>query len=128
MQSIAKRPKIVELRGPDQRDPSNFQIAILKARRRTRIKRRGEAGTGGSGDNVICTSPRLPFSPFFRASLTLARTGGFGLPVFVAQDRLPRKFDLVALAADALDQDLLAFLELVADVLHPPVRDLRNVQ
>ena len=58
----------------------------------------------------------------------LARTRGFRFAILVAQDRFTRKLDLVALAADALHQDLLSFLEFVAHVLHAPIGDLGDVQ
>src|SRR3989442_9781552 len=55
-------------------------------------------------------------------------TGNVGLAVFIAQHGLAGQFDLVAVLADAFDHDLLAFLQLVADVADSTVGDLRNMQ
>ena len=44
------------------------------------------------------------------------------------QNRLPRKFDLVAFFADALDHDLLPFFQLVAHIADAVVGDFRDVQ
>src|SRR5205085_4410201 len=47
---------------------------------------------------------------------------------FVAQQRLAREFDLVALFADALDHDLLPLFEFVAHVADAMIGDLGDVQ
>jgi hypothetical protein len=39
-----------------------------------------------------------------------------GRSLFLSKDRFPRKLDLVSFFADALDHDLLSFLELVTNV------------
>src|SRR5438045_9584582 len=44
------------------------------------------------------------------------------------QDRLPGKLNLVAFLADALDHNLLAFLQFIADVANAAVGDVGNVQ
>ena len=46
----------------------------------------------------------------------------------LAQDGLSGELDLVALFADALDHDLLAFFQLVADILDPAVGYLNECQ
>src|SRR5213080_82886 len=66
-------------------------------------------------------------TPLF-CSVSFVTAGGFGLAVFIAQHGLAGQFDFVTVFADAFDHDLLAFLQLVADVADATVSDLRNVK
>src|SRR6185369_8590987 len=58
----------------------------------------------------------------------VARAGSFGFSILLAQDCLPREFDLITLATDALNQNLLSFLQFVANVLDAAIGYLGNVQ
>src|SRR6266487_4932709 len=60
--------------------------------------------------------------------ITIAGAGGFGLPLLVAQHCLPRKLDLVAVLADALDEDLLSFFQFVTHVLDTAIGNFGDVQ
>ena len=50
------------------------------------------------------------------------------LLALLPEHRAPAEFDFIAFERQNLDQDLVAFLELVADVLDPVLGDLANVQ
>src|SRR5438067_11580588 len=54
--------------------------------------------------------------------------GGAGLALLISQDGLARQLDLVAFFTDALDHNLLAFLQFVTHVADAAVSDFRNVQ
>src|SRR3982751_3365859 len=60
--------------------------------------------------------------------VALPAAGGLGLLLLFAQDGLSGKLDFIALFADTLDHNLLAFLQFVAHILDPAVGDLRDVQ
>ena len=57
---------------------------------------------------------------------TLARR--FGLAVLITEYGFARELDLVALTTDALHQNLLSLLQLVAHVFHAAVGDFGDVK
>ena len=59
--------------------------------------------------------------------IRIAGACGFSFSLFIAKDGLAREFNLVALFADAFNQDLLALFQLVTDVFDTSVRNLLNV-
>src|SRR5215203_3135448 len=61
-------------------------------------------------------------------SAAVARAGGFGFAILLAQHCLSRELDLIPFAADALHENLLSFFQLVAHVLNTTISDLRDVQ
>jgi hypothetical protein len=92
--------------------------------RATWLRPKNLAFLGRQARNCLDFRPRIwnsdPWGLLFR--FALARR--LGLAVLVAEHGFAREFDLVALAADALHQDLLAFFQLVPNVFHTPVRYL----
>src|SRR4030095_11129848 len=65
---------------------------------------------------------------FVAATAVIAVPAAAGSSLFLSKYRLAGKLDLVAFLADALDHDLLSFLELVANVFDTPVGYLGDVQ
>src|SRR5262245_60048209 len=63
---------------------------------------------------------------FCEALFTIAAAARFGL--LFRQNGFAGKLDLVAFLADTLNEDLLAFLQLVTHVFDAAVRDLRYVE
>lgn len=86
---------------------------------------RGDAGTRGRGDVEpilrVAGSPRLRVFLHFPVA---ALAGGFGFTILLAQHSLARKLDLVAFAANALHENLLSLLQLVAHIFHTTIGDL----
>src|SRR5215212_9206266 len=64
-------------------------------------------------------------SIFLRPVIAICSAGGC---LLLSKDRFPRELDLIALLADALHHDLLAFLQLITHVANAAVRDLRDVE
>ena len=60
--------------------------------------------------------------------VSFAGAGCFRFFALIAQNGFPGKLDFVPFLADAFDQNLLTFLQLVTHVLHPAVGDFGNVQ
>src|SRR5205085_9280367 len=64
-------------------------------------------------------------SIFLRPMIAICSAGS---RLLLSKDRFSRKLNLIALFADALHHDLLAFLHLIANVSNTAVRDLRDVE
>jgi hypothetical protein len=62
------------------------------------------------------------------SSYRITRTRGLSFAVLIAQDSFSRKLNLVAFFADTFDQDLLSFLQLIANILHSAICDLGDVK
>ena len=87
--------------------------------------RRGDGETRRRGD-----AEQFPVSPRHRVTVSrlhlavAALAGCFGFSILLTQNRFARKLDLVPFAADALHENLLAFLQLISNVFHTTIRDL----
>jgi len=104
-------------------------------------RRRGDAETRRRGDaeqfpvsprHHVSASPchRVTASPRLRVTVSrlhlavAALAGCFGFSILLTQNRFARKLDLVPFAADALHENLLPFLQFIANVFHTTIRDL----
>jgi len=95
--------------------------------------RRGDGETRRRGDaEQFPVSPRHRVTASPRHRVTVSRlhlavaalAGCFGFSILLTQNRFARKLDLVPFAADALHENLLAFLQFIANVFHTTIRDL----
>ena len=87
--------------------------------------RRGDAETRSSSPCLrVTASPRLRVTVSRLHLAVAALAGCFGFSILLTQNRFARKLDLVPFAADALHENLLPFLQFIANVFHTTIRDL----
>jgi hypothetical protein len=97
----------------------------LTMTRRRETGRRGEGETRRRGDAENFLSHPVSVSPRRCLHLAVAAlTGCFGFSILLTQNGFARKLDLVALAADAFHENLLAFLQFIPNVFHTTIRNL----
>jgi len=98
-----------------------FEIALSGELTRLVIKKDRRSRYYATSDQI----ERLPC--YAMLIIVVAVGGGIGFSALLAKYCFSRQFDLIAFLADALYEDLLAFLQLVAHVFDPSVCNFGNV-